>query len=161
MPALTDVFGARILIVDDQESNVRLIQITLRRAGYREVSSTTEPLQVAALHRQNHYHLILLDLQMPVMNGFEVLAALGAIEETKSAPVLVLSADPSQMPLALQRGATDFLEKPLDLKVLVLRVRRLLWGDEPTVSGGGEVSRRTGRYGPEVDPALPRLRSAS
>ena len=162
MPAFTDVFGARILIVDDQESNVRLIQVTLRRAGYREVSSTTEPRQVAALHRQNHYHLILLDLQMPGMNGFEVLAALGAIEETKSAPVLVLSADPSQMPLALQSGATDFMDKPFDLKVLVLRVHRLLWGTEPAVSGGGGVSRRTGRCGPDGDPALlRRLRSAS
>jgi DNA-binding response OmpR family regulator len=124
MPRFTEAFGARILIVDDQNSNVKLLEFTLRRAGYREVSSTSEPLQVAALHRQNRYHLILLDLQMPRMNGFEVLAALNEAENRAS--VLVLSADPSQTSAALQCGASDFLGKPFDLGEVLVRVRRLL-----------------------------------
>jgi DNA-binding response OmpR family regulator len=123
MSTFTDAFLARILIVDDSEANVRLLEFTLRRAGYLAVSSTTEPLQVAALHRENPYDLILLDLQMPRMSGFEVMAALG---ETASVAVLVLSADPSQRLPALQAGAADFLSKPFDLTEVLLRVRRLL-----------------------------------
>ena len=126
MPTFTDAFGARILIVDDAESNVRLLEFTLRRAGYRGVSSTTEPQQVSALHRENPYELILLDLQMPRMNGFEVMAALGDVEEVEKVAVLVLSADPSQRLPALQAGASDFLSKPFDLTEVLLRVRRLL-----------------------------------
>jgi DNA-binding response OmpR family regulator len=124
MPRFTEAFGARILIVDDQSSNVKLLEFTLRRAGYREVSSTSDPLQVVALHRLNRYHLILLDLQMPQMNGFEVMSALSEAENPVS--VLVLSADPSQTSAALQRGASDFLGKPFDLGEVLLRVRRLL-----------------------------------
>ena len=126
MPRFTEVFGARILIVDDQSSNVKLLEFTLRRAGYREVSSTREAQQVAALHSQNRYDLILLDLQMPQMNGFEVMAALSEAEDPKSVAVLVLSADPSQTSAALQCGASDFLGKPFDLGEVLLRVRRLL-----------------------------------
>ena len=126
MSTFTDAFGARILIVDDSESNVRLLEFTLRRAGYRGVSSTTEPTQVSALHRQDPFDLILLDLQMPRMNGFEVMAALSDVEDVESAAVLVLSADPSQRSSAMQAGATDFLSKPFDLTELLLRVRRLL-----------------------------------
>ena len=132
MPTFTEVFGARILIVDDQSSNVKLLEFTLRRAGYREVSSTSDPLQVAALHRQNRYHLILLDLQMPHMNGFEVMVALSEAEDPVSVAVLVLSADPSQTSAALQCGASDFLGKPFDLGEVLLRVRRLL---EKTMDG--------------------------
>jgi len=126
MSTFTDPFGARILIVDDTESNVRLLEFTLRRAGYVGVSSTTEPMQVAALHRQNRYDLILLDLQMPRMDGFQVMAALREVEGVPSVAALVLSADPSQMVPAMQAGAADFLSKPFDLTELLLRVRRLL-----------------------------------
>jgi DNA-binding response OmpR family regulator len=126
MSTFTDAFLARILIVDDSDANVRLLEFTLRRAGYLAVSSTTEPLQVAALHRENPYDLILLDLQMPRMSGFEVLAALADVEEVERVAVLVLSADPSQRLAALQAGAADFLSKPFDLTEVLLRVRRLL-----------------------------------
>jgi DNA-binding response OmpR family regulator len=126
MSTFTDVFDARILIVDDSESNVRLLEFTLRRAGYLAVSSTTEPLQVAALHRQHPYDLILLDLQMPRMSGFEVMAALSDVEDVESAAVLILSADPSQRSSAMQAGAADFISKPFDLTEVLLRVRRLL-----------------------------------
>ena len=105
MPRSTDGFHAKILIVDDQQSNLRLLEYVLRRAGYVAVSSTSDPLEVCALHRQNRYDLILLDLQMPRMNGFEVLEALGNVEGEEKVPVLMLTADPSQMVRALEAGA--------------------------------------------------------
>ncbi len=126
MPSFTELSAARILIVDDQDSNVRLLDLTFRRAGYLAVSSTTQPLQVCALHVQNRYDLIVLDLQMPRMNGFEVIEALKQVAEIKSPVVLVLSADPSQMVPVLEAGAADFLSKPFELAEVVLRVRRLL-----------------------------------
>lgn len=132
MRSFTDAFAARILIADDQQSNLRLLEYTLRRAGYVAVSSTAEPLEVCALHRMNAYDLILLDLQMPCMDGFEVMAALPKVEGVERVAVLVLSADPSQTIRALEAGAADFLSKPFDLKELLLRVSRLL---EKTIPG--------------------------
>jgi len=66
----------RILIVDDQLSNVRLLEHTLRRAGFLDVTSTTDPCAVTNLHLEHAYDLILLDLQMPEMNGFDVMQQL-------------------------------------------------------------------------------------
>jgi DNA-binding response OmpR family regulator len=126
MPSFNELAAARILIVDDQDSNVRLLEFTLRRAGYLAVSSTTQPMQVCALHVENRYDLIILDLQMPRMNGFEVMEALKHVEEARSLVVLVLSADPSQRVLVLEAGAADFLSKPYQLSEVLLRVRRLL-----------------------------------
>lgn len=128
MPARTDVFGSGILIVDDQDSNVRLLEYTLRRGGYVAVSSTGNPAEVCALHRQNHYDLILLDIQMPRMNGFEVLEGLRCLEEEAGAgvAVLVLTADPAQMARALASGATGFLSKPFVLAEVLTCVRLML-----------------------------------
>ena len=68
-----DILNARILIVDDQEANVSLLEEMLRGAGYTNVTSTMDPQQVCALHRKHRYDLILLDLQMPGMDGFQVM----------------------------------------------------------------------------------------
>lgn len=126
MPAATDILGARILIVDDQQANLRLLEYALRRAGYGGVASTTEPLGVSALHLQNHYDLIILDLQMPHMNGFQVMEELARVERGERVAILVLSADPAQMMRALEAGAAGFLSKPFILAEVVLRVRQML-----------------------------------
>jgi DNA-binding response OmpR family regulator len=126
MPQSTDDFGAAILIVDDQDSNVRLLEHVLRRAGYVAVTSTTDPRAVCALHREYRYDLILLDLQMPRMNGFDVLSGLLEIEGEDRVRILVLSADPAQMVHALEAGATSFLSKPFDLAEVLLRVGLML-----------------------------------
>jgi adenylate cyclase len=131
MPAPTDILGARILIVDDQQANLRLLEYALRRAGYVGVTSTTEPLEVGALHRQNRYDLIILDLQMPHMNGFQVMEELARANGGEGVVILVLSADPAQMVRALESGAAGFLSKPFVLAEVVLRVRQML---EKTVS---------------------------
>jgi adenylate cyclase len=126
MPTSTEASGAKILIVDDQESNVRLLELALRRDGYAAISSTTDSGAVCALHRENHFDMILLDLQMPRLNGFEVMEGLSRIEGVESAAVLVLSADPSQKKRALEAGARGFLSKPFVLADVLLRIRLLL-----------------------------------
>jgi CheY-like chemotaxis protein len=82
----SDILNANCLIVDDQEFNVLLLEQLLRRAGYTRVSSTQNPQAVCALHRDNHYDLILLDLEMPGMDGFEVMEGLKAIETSATSP---------------------------------------------------------------------------
>jgi adenylate cyclase len=126
MFAPTDILGARILIVDDEPANLRLLELAFRRAGYLAVSSTREPLEVCALHRRNHYDLILLDLQMPRLNGFQVMEELARTAGAKKDVILVLSADPAQMVRVLESGATGFLSKPFVLSEVVLRVRQIL-----------------------------------
>jgi CheY-like chemotaxis protein len=133
MPGPDDVFRSRILIVDDQESNLRLLEYTLRRGGYVAVASTTDPAAVCALHRQNRYDLILLDIQMPGMNGFEVLEGLRNMGGDRAA-VLVLTADPAKMLPALEAGASGFLSKPFVLTEVLLRVRLMLEAGAPAPS---------------------------
>jgi CheY-like chemotaxis protein len=116
----------KILIVDDQKSNVRLLEQTLLRAGYTGVMSTTEPREVAALHQEHHYSLILLDLQMPEMNGFEVMEQLHEIRKTDPVAILVLSADATQLPAVFESGADSFMGKPFRLPDVVERVQLML-----------------------------------
>jgi CheY-like chemotaxis protein len=118
--------AAKILIVDDQSSNVRLLEHTLRRAGYTEVTSTTDPCAVLALQLEHQYDLILLDLQMPVMDGFAVLEQLREGRLSQPVAILVISAGSSDMPAALESGGDSFLAKPFRLPDVVERVQRML-----------------------------------
>ena len=120
------ILGASILIVDDQESNVILLEQVLREAGYTGVSSTMDPQEVCALHRKNRYDLILLDLQMPVMDGFHVMKGLRTNDADDYLPVLVITAQPGHKLRALQAGAKDFVSKPFDVVELKTRVRNML-----------------------------------
>ena len=80
MVSTADILNANLLIVDDQESNVRLLEQLLSDAGYARVATTMNPQEVCALHRKNRYDLILLDLQMPGMDGFQVMEGLRALD---------------------------------------------------------------------------------
>ncbi|HUO83888.1 MAG TPA: response regulator [Thermoanaerobaculia bacterium] len=122
----TERSSPKILIVDDQPTNVRLLELTLRRAGYTEVMSTTEPCEVSPLHLEHRYDLILLDLQMPRMNGLQVMTRLQEIRASRPVLVLVLSADPSRRLAATAAGADSFLAKPFRLPEIVERVELLL-----------------------------------
>ncbi|HEX7706594.1 MAG TPA: response regulator [Thermoanaerobaculia bacterium] len=126
MPQPTEAIEPRILIVDDQVSNVRLLEHTLRRAGYLEVTSTTDPCTVIALHLQHQYDLILLDLQMPEMDGFAVLGQLQEIRPLHPVAVLVISAGSGDMPAALKPEGDGFLAKPFRLPEVVERVQSML-----------------------------------
>ena len=122
----SEILHANILIVDDQESNVRLLEQLLGDSGYVCVSSTMNPQDVCALHRKNRYDLILLDLQMPVMDGFQVMEALKTNETDAYLSVLVLTAQPGHKLRALQAGAKDFISKPFDLVEVKTRIHNML-----------------------------------
>jgi adenylate cyclase len=126
MLSSAEILNAKVLIVDDQEANVLLLQRVLAGAGYTSIASTTDPLQVCELHRQNNYDLILLDLQMPRMDGFQVIAGLTEIEKDGYLPVLVITAQPEHKLRALKAGAKDFITKPFDVVEIQARVHNLL-----------------------------------
>ena len=126
MISSSDILKASILIVDDQEANVTLLSEILREAGYVSISSSRNPREVCDLHRQNRYSLILLDLQMPGMDGFEVMEGLKTLEANCYLPVLVITAQPDHKLRALRAGAKDFVSKPFDLAEVLMRVHNLL-----------------------------------
>jgi PAS domain S-box-containing protein len=121
-----DILSAKILIADDQEANVELLKEILAQAGYTSVSSTTNPVEVCGLHRQNRYDLILLDLQMPGMDGFQVIESLKTNPADAYLPVLVVTAQPGHKLRALQAGAKDFISKPFDLVEVKTRIHNML-----------------------------------
>ena len=121
-----DILAASILIVDDQEANVQLLRRLLGEAGYTNVSTTMNPTEVCALHRRQGYDLILLDLQMPGMDGFSVMEGLKANLEGGYLPVIVLTAQPGHKLRALQAGAKDFISKPFDLVEVKTRIHNML-----------------------------------
>ena len=121
-----DILNASILIVDDQEANVQLLEQVLRDSGYQRITSTQDPHTVCALHRDNHYDLILLDLQMPHMDGFQVMESLKEIETDGYVPILVITAQPGHKLRALASGAKDFIAKPFDLVEVVTRIHNML-----------------------------------
>jgi signal transduction histidine kinase len=126
MVSSADILGAKILVVDDQEIEVQLIERMLRVAGYISVESTTDPNEVCELYRKNRYSLILLDLQMPGMDGFEVMEGLRGIEATGYLPVIAITAEPGHKQRALEAGAKDFVGKPFDRAELRARVHNIL-----------------------------------
>jgi len=126
MVDLSDILGAKILIVDDLEANVRLLDRMLRQAGHTHVASTMDPHEVCGLHRDNRYDLILLDLEMPGMDGFQVMEGLKEIEADGYLPILVITAQPEHKLRALEAGARDFISKPFDLVEVRTRIRNLL-----------------------------------
>lgn len=118
------LFNASILIVDDESRNVQLLEQMLINAGYKNTSSTLEPHRVSALHRENHYDLILLDLNMPGMDGFQVMAGLRSKEDYL--PVIVITAQPDLKLRALQAGAKDFISKPFNILEIKTRIHNML-----------------------------------
>jgi len=124
--AESDILNAGILIVDDQQANVSLLEQLLHEAGYTSVASTMNPHEVCTLHRRNRYDLILLDLQMPGMDGFQVMEGLKASDTDGYLPILVITAQPGHKLRALQAGARDFISKPFDLVEVKTRIHNML-----------------------------------
>jgi diguanylate cyclase (GGDEF)-like protein len=120
-----ELLHAAILIVDDQPVNVQLLEYLLASTGYSNVASTTDPRKVTGLHEQYRYDLIILDLHMPGMSGFDVMRALQALEPDYL-PVLVVTADPDKKLAALDAGARDFVGKPFDPVEVLTRIRNML-----------------------------------
>jgi PAS domain S-box-containing protein len=127
----TDILSASILIVDDQEANIILLESMLAEAGYTHVASTMHPVEVCALHRREQFDLILLDLQMPGVDGFEVMRGLQrdlkqSDHDGDYIPVIVFTAQPGHKQRALLAGAKDFISKPFDLLEAKTRIHNML-----------------------------------
>ena len=135
----SNILKARVLIVDDQPVNVELLEQLLSQAGYSNVTSTTQPTEVCALHAAEPFDLILLDLKMPGMDGFEVMEALKAhiksptmaeelyeVQTGLYLPVIVLTAEPGYKLRALNAGARDFISKPFDVVEVKTRIHHML-----------------------------------
>jgi DNA-binding NtrC family response regulator len=122
----SEILTANILIVDDQETDTNLLEQVLRESGYTSVASTQNPLEVCVLHHENRYDLILLDLLMPVMDGFKVMEGLKAVESHDYLPVLAITAQSEHKLRALQAGAKEFISKPFDLIEVKTRIRNML-----------------------------------
>jgi adenylate cyclase len=120
------ILKARILVVDDLPANVLLLERMLGGAGYETISSTLDPRAVCGLHEKNRYDLIVLDLQMPGLDGFQVMEGLKHIEQDGYLPVLVITAQPDHKLRALRAGAKDFISKPFDAAEVLTRVHNML-----------------------------------
>jgi DNA-binding response OmpR family regulator len=126
MVSAPNILNAPILIVDDRESNVSLLEQILSEDGYTCITTTTNSLEVCALHQRNRYDLILLDLQMPGMDGFQVMDGLKTNEAESYLPVIVLTAQPAHRIRALRAGAKDFISKPFELVEVTTRIHNML-----------------------------------
>ena len=126
MVGAPEIFNASILIVDDQQIIVSLLEQLLSDAGYTDVTSTMDPREVCAMHAKKQYDLILLDLLMPGMDGFQVMEALKANNSEGYLPIVVFTAHPEHKLQALQAGAKDFITKPFDLIEVKTRIHNIL-----------------------------------
>lgn len=124
------ILNSKLLIVDDRRENVELIRSMLDHAGYTAVSFTTDPRTVCDLHRTNRYDLILLDIVMPLMDGFKVMECLGEIrgigECETVVPVLVITGQPAHRERALHAGAKGFISKPINRLQMLTRIHDVL-----------------------------------
>ena len=122
----SEILDAEVLIVDDEQANVQLLESLLRQAGYSHVTSTRDPAEAHALHRSTHFDLILLDLQMPGADAFQLMERLKSERAEDYFPVVVLIDQPEHTVRALQAGAGDFISKPFDPVEVKLRIHNML-----------------------------------
>lgn len=125
MVARAEILSAKILLVDDDADGVHLLQALLQHEGYGAVSVTTQPRDVSRLHAEQRFDLIVLDLQMPGMDGFAVMSELKS-QEKDYVPVLAVTGEPGHKLRALQAGAKDFVSKPFDWDEVFVRVYNMI-----------------------------------
>ena len=125
---LDKVFGAKIMLVDDEPLAIEVTQVHLEEAGFCQFVSTSEPRHALPLLAATRPDVLLLDLLMPGLSGFDILERMEAEKILKDVPTIVLTAatDPSMKLKALDLGVTEFLTKPVDPIDLVLRVSNTL-----------------------------------
>ena len=122
------ILGSRILIVDDEETNVRLLEYLLYRDGYRSIRSTTNPQDVVRIYEEYYPDLVLLDLVMPGMGGIEILKKLQNVKRKTYPVIIVITANDNDEAKvrSLALGALDFLAKPFNRVEVVERIRKML-----------------------------------
>ncbi len=124
----SEYYSSRILIIDDEPMNVELISDLLEDDGYLDISSSNDPLEGLELYKQHDFDIILLDINMPKLDGFGVMAEIKQINKLLTPPILVLTAlhDQKVCNRALKSGATDFIYKPFNPEEAINRVKNLL-----------------------------------
>lgn len=117
-----------IFVVDDELVNLKLLEKTLRSAGYTNLVLISDPHQVLPAYQEHNPSLILLDLNMPGFDGYQVMEQLGNLNDPMLPPIVILTAQNQQEYLlrALEAGARDFVSKPFDRRELLMRVRNFL-----------------------------------
>ena len=122
------ILNAKILAVDDQELSIRLLVGILEKAGYRNITQTTDPRLASKLYEKIMPDLIILDLNMPYMDGFQVMSQIRQLEGDNYLPLLMISGEENHEMrfLALESGAKDFLKKPYDRVEVLVRIRNII-----------------------------------
>jgi len=128
MVPIEEIHDAAILVVDDKPVNLQIVRKILEKDGYTNIDTTVDPTQVLPLYDSSKYDLILLDIHMPVLNGFQVMEMLRDAHSDDYLPILVLTADEDEETrhMALSSGARDFVKKPFDRVEVLLRSRNLI-----------------------------------
>lgn len=126
--ALADIHDAKILIVDDNPTNVALLEAVLEEEEYHQVYATTDPYQVMPLYREHDFDLILLDIRMPGLSGLDILKQFAQVVRDDFLPIIVLTAQTDQdtRQQALAAGAKDFITKPFADWEVLLRIQNTL-----------------------------------
>lgn len=128
MPFSDEVLSAKILIIDDQQVSARLLEETLRKAGFKNITCVNDPRDAQTVYTALKPHAVVLDIDMPHLDGFQVISQLKKIEGDDYLPVLMLThcGDNDLRFLALEAGAKDYINKPFDHFEVLLRVRNIL-----------------------------------
>ena len=128
MVPVEQIHDAAILVVDDKPVNLQIVRKILEKDGYGNIDTTVDPAQVLPLYESKKYDLILLDIHMPVLDGFQVMKMLTDAHSGDYLPILVLTADEDEQTRykALSGGAKDFIKKPFDRLEVLLRSRNLI-----------------------------------
>ena len=123
-----DTKAARLLVVDDEPANLKLLNLILKTEGYTEVELIQDPREVLGRYQAARPDLILLDINMPHLDGFGVMAQLKGLDDRVAPPIVVLTAQSGEdfVLRALQGGASDFLSKPFNRRELLARVHNML-----------------------------------
>lgn len=124
--AEADILAASILLVDDQQFNVSLLERILKNAGHTSVASTTRPQEVFELQQKHRYDLIVLDIEMPGMDGFQVMDRMRALDADDYPPVLVITSQADYKLRAMESGAKDFISHPFERVEVLTRVHNML-----------------------------------
>jgi len=125
---MSEQLKAKILIVDDEPANILLFSKILQAAGYESLTTTLNPCETSSLQQKHGFDLILLDINMPEMNGFEVLKQLGDSNSLNNTKVIATSGniEPEYVKKALDAGFVDYITKPMRMNDILDKVHGVL-----------------------------------